>query len=205
MAHVEPLPRETVREFEEAFRPLEERMGFLPNSVLTMARKPDLLKAFSALGRAVYAPTENVPLSLKNMVAHVASAAAGCRYCMAHTASNANRPAGKVEEEKIERLWNFEVDPVFSEKERVTLSFAAAAASVPNLAEPEHFEALRRFYTDDDIVEIVSVIAYFGFLNRWNDTMATDLEPIPLGVGAAQLKDGGWTPGKHAAQGAKAR
>jgi alkylhydroperoxidase family enzyme len=163
-----------------------------------MARKPDLLRAFSALGRAVYAPTENVPLALKNMIAHVASAAAGCRYCMAHTASNANRPAGKVDEEKIERLWNFEADPIFSEKERVTLAFAAAAASVPNMAGPEHFEALRRFYSDAEIVEIMGVIAYFGFLNRWNDTMATDLESIPLRIGETQLKDGGWTPGKHA-------
>ena len=205
MAHVAPLPRETLREHEEAFRPLEERMGFLPNSVLTMARKPDLLRAFSALGRAVYAPTENVPLSLKNMIAHVASAAAGCRYCMAHTASNANRPAGKVDEAKIERLWNFESDPIFSEKERATLSFAAAAASVPNMAGPEHFARLRQFYGEDDIVEIVAVIAYFGYLNRWNDTMATDLEPVPLGIGESQLAGGGWTPGKHAAQGARAR
>ncbi len=205
MAHVTPLPRETLRELEEYFEPLQTRMGFLPNSVLTMVRKPDLVRAFSALGRAVYAPSEDVPLPLKNMIAHVASAAAGCRYCMAHTASNANRPGGKVDEEKIRRLWNFEADPIFSEKERVTLSFAAAAASVPNMAGAEHFEALRRFYTDDDIVEIVAVIAYFGFLNRWNDTMATDIEPLPLSIGAAQLKGGGWTPGKHAAQGARAR
>jgi uncharacterized peroxidase-related enzyme len=197
MAQVAPLPREQVEDLADYFVPLEERMGFLPNSVLTMARKPDLVRAFSSLGRAVYAPTKNVPLSLKNMVAHVASSVAGCRYCMAHTASNANRPAGKVEQEKIERLWAFETDRIFSEKERVTLSFAAAAASVPNTTGPEHFAALRKFYDDNDIVEIMGVIAYFGFLNRWNDTMATDLESRPLEIGETQLKAGGWTPGKH--------
>jgi alkylhydroperoxidase family enzyme len=132
------------------------------------------------------------------MIAHVASAAAGCRYCMAHTASNANRPGGLVEEAKIERLWNFENDPIFSEKERATLAFASAAASVPNAAGPEHFAALRRFYNDEEIVEIMGVIAYFGFLNRWNDTMATDLESRPLEIGRRQLESGGWTPGKHA-------
>ena len=197
MANVAPLPREQVEELAPYFEPLEKRMGFLPNSMLTMARRPELVKAFSAFSRAVYDPSPNVPLSLKNMIAHVASASAGCQYCMAHTASNANRPDGLVEEAKVERLWNFENDPIFSDKERATLSFAAAAAAVPNAAGPEHHAKLREFYNDDEIVEIVGVIAYFGYLNRWNDTMATDLESRPLEIGEKQLTVGGWTPGKH--------
>lgn len=197
MAFVQPLPREKVEDLAEYFAPLEQRMGFLPNSVLTMAYKPELVKAFSALGRAVYAPTENVPLSLKNMIAHVASSAAGCKYCMAHTASNATRPGGEVEAAKLDRLYAFDTDPVFSDKERAALSFAAKAASVPNATEEADFERLREFFSDADIVEIVSVIAYFGYLNRWNDTMGTDLEPIPTSVGEKHLAEGGWTPGKH--------
>jgi alkylhydroperoxidase family enzyme len=117
---------------------------------------------------------------------------------MAHTASTASRNAKGREEAKIERLGAFETDPIFSEKERATLAFAAAAAAVPNTVEAFHFARLREFYTDEDIVEIVAVIAMFGFLNRWNDTMATDLEPEPRAVGEAKLKGRGWTPGKHA-------
>jgi uncharacterized peroxidase-related enzyme len=197
MAHVAPLPRDQVEELAPYFEPLEKRMGFLPNSLLTMARRPEMVKAFSGLSRAVYDPSPNVPLALKNMIAHVASASAGCQYCMAHTASNANRDDGLVEEAIIERLWNFESDPIFSDKERAALSFAAAAAAVPNAAEAHHFEELRRFYDDTEIVEILGVVAYFGFLNRWNDTMATDLESRPLEIGGKQLTGGGWTPGKH--------
>ncbi len=199
MAHVQPLPRAQVDDLSEFFAPLEERMGFLPNSVLTMAYKPDLVKAFSALGRAVYAPTEDVPLSLKNMIAHVASSAAGCKYCMAHTASNATRPGGLVDEDKLDRLYAFDTDPIFSEKERAALSFAAKAASVPNTTEAADFDLLREHFSDADIVEIVSVIAYFGYLNRWNDTMGTDLEPIPTAVGEQHLSEGGWDAGKHRA------
>ena len=68
---------------------------------------------------------------------------------------------------------------------------------MPNATGPEHFAKLREFYNDDEIVEIVGVIAYFGYLNRWNDTMATDLESRPLEIGEKQLTTGGWTPGKH--------
>jgi uncharacterized peroxidase-related enzyme len=198
MAHVTPLPRQSLTELEQALAGTEARMGFLPNSLLTMGRRPALLRAFSALGQAVNAPNPNVPPVLKSMIAHIASSVAGCRYCMAHTASNVDRAASDEEKLKVERLGAFETDPIFSEKERATLAFAAAAAAVPNTVEASHFARLRQFYSDEDIVDIVSVVAMFGFLNRWNDTMATDLEPEPIHVGETKLKARGWTPGKHA-------
>jgi hypothetical protein len=37
------------------------------------------------------------------------------------------------------------------------------------------------------------VIALFGFLNRWNDTLATPLEDEPI----EYLSRGGWQAGKH--------
>jgi len=38
-----------------------------------------------------------------------------------------------------------------------------------------------------------------GYLNRWNDTMATELEDIPLAFGNNVLAKRGWEAGKHAA------
>lgn len=197
MARIEPLNRDHVPELHEFFGTFEERMGFLPNSLLTMARFPELVRAFSALGRVVYRPSEAIPLQLKNMIANVASRAAGCDYCVAHTASNAVR--ADVDGDKLDALCRYQTSPLFSAKERAVLRFAEAAATVPNMAEDSDFEALREFFSDDEIVEILALVAYFGFLNRWNDTMATSLEPIPLAVGEKHMAGGGWTPGKHAA------
>ena len=56
-----------------------------------------------------------------------------------------------------------------------TLDFAVAAASVPNAVTDDMFVVLRKHWTEEQIVEIVGVIALFGFLNRWNDTLATPL------------------------------
>ncbi len=197
MARIEPLNRDDVPELEEFFRTFEDRMGFLPNSLLTMARYPDLVRAFAALGRVVYRPTENIPVSLKNMIANVASRTAGCDYCVAHTASNATR--SDIAGAKLDDLCRYQTSPLFSDKERAVLRFAEAAASVPNTAEDSHFGDLRQYFGDDEIVEILGVVAYFGYLNRWNDTMATSLEPIPLAVGEKHMAGGGWTPGKHGA------
>jgi|HubBroStandDraft_6_1064221.scaffolds.fasta_scaffold88798_1 hypothetical protein len=53
---------------------------------------------------------------------------------------------------------------------------------------------------DVEIVELVGVIAYFGFLNRWNDTLATELESSPLNFAQCTLSNTGWSAGKHAPQ-----
>ena len=193
MARIPPLPREEVPELEESFGPVEQRMGFLPNSLLTMARRPEVLRAVASLAQA--ARTGTVSRELKELVALVASAAAGCRYCQAHTASNAIRVG--AEASKIANVWSYETSALFSDAERATLRLAHHAALVPNLATEEDFEELRRFFDDGEIVEIVTVIALFGFLNRWNDTVATDLEPRPFAVASAVIADAGWEPGKH--------
>jgi len=43
------------------------------------------------------------------------------------------------------------------------------------------------------------VIGLFGFLNRFNDTMATELESSPIEAGKRYLVERSWTVGKHAA------
>ena len=48
-------------------------------------------------------------------------------------------------------------------------------------------------------VEILGVVSLFGFLNRWNDSMATTLEEEPTEFANRTISGTGWTPGKHAA------
>ncbi len=68
----------------------------------------------------------------------------------------------------------------FSDAECAALQVALLAGHSPWRVEDEHFERLWRYYNDDQIVEIMSVISRFAFLNRWNDTLATRLEDAPL-------------------------
>ena len=44
----------------------------------------------------------------------------------------------------------------------------------------------------------MAVIALFGWLNRWNDTMATTLEPEPSIFARTHLAARGWEIGAHA-------
>ena len=196
MSRIRPLTDAELGDLTEVFEPTIKRMGFVPNSQRVMAYKPELLKAFAALGKAVNGQTEgSVPASLKSMIANASSLAAGCMYCIAHTGSTTSRTG--IEDEKIAAIWEFETSPLFSEAERSALRFAQAAAAVPNMVTDADFADLRKHYTDYQIVEIVGVIAMFGFLNRWNDTMATALEEEPIEFAERALAEKGWSGGKH--------
>jgi len=183
-------------ELKEVFAVYEKALGFIPNSVLILQRKPRIARALSQLTASLWAdPEATVDRGFKRLIAHVASRAAGCRYCMAHTAGGALRFG--VDDAKVAAVWDYRTSPLYSEAERVALDFALAAASVPNDVTDEMFAELRAHWNETQIVEIVAVIATFGFLNRWNDSLATPLEDEPIAVGEKYLADHGWEAGKH--------
>jgi uncharacterized peroxidase-related enzyme len=171
-----------------------ETLGFVPNSVLMMLRVPGLAQALGALNGAVMG-AGTVDKGFKRLVAHMASRAAGCQYCQAHTAAGSQLHG--VSADKLDALWGFERSALFNEAERVALELALAAGQVPNAVDDALFLRLRAYWTEEQILEIVGVISLFGFLNRWNDTLATPLEEHPVDVAKRHLAPNGWTPGKH--------
>lgn len=193
---LEPLPLDHDPELAPYFQASRKNLGFVPNSMLIMQRRPEIMKAFAAMSASVWGPSSTVDNGLKRLVAHVASRSAGCTYCMAHTAGGAMHFG--VPEEKVRAIWEYAESPFYSPAERAALDLAVAGAVVPNAATEQHFAEMRRYWSEEQIVEIVAVIAMFGFLNRWNDTMGTPLEDEPLGVGDRLLADKGWSAGKHA-------
>lgn len=190
-----PLPPETTPELKEQFDATEKRMGFIPNSMLIMQRDPKLTRAYAALSAAIWSPDSKVDVKLKRLISHVASRSAGCRYCMAHTAEGAHKLG--VEQQKLDEVWNYQTSTLYNPAERAALDVAVAAGCVPNAVTDEMFTELRKHWSDDQVVEIVGVIAMFGFLNRWNDTFATPLEDEPLHFGETHLSAHGWDAGKH--------
>jgi uncharacterized peroxidase-related enzyme len=197
MPRIEPLKLAEAGELRPVLEASEQRMGFLPNSQRILAHRPEILRAFRTLADAVNGPTATIDRSLRSLVAQMASRAAGCAYCMAHTAHSAERSG--VSDEKEAALWDYETSPLFTAAERAALTVARGAAQVPNAVTDQDFAELKQHFTDAQIVEIVAVIALYGFYNRFNDTMATELEAQPLASGRRFLAEKGWTPGKHGA------
>ena len=195
MPLVKPLLSIQDKETQELVTFFNETLGFCPNSVLTMQKKPHLAQAFVNLNKAVMDNAGSISSEFKRIIAYISSNTAGCRYCQAHTIRAAERYGG--EKERLEQAWNFENSSLFSEAEKVALRFSIAASSVPVSTSQELEELLQHHWDETDILEIMSVIALFGYLNRWNDVMGTSLE-IDAKDSAESLLQNQWDIGKHA-------
>ena len=194
MTLVTSKTREALPDMEPIFQGVEAAMGFVPNSMLTMAHWPELLQSFGGFAGGIINGGE-LERSLKQLIAFVVSNAAGCRYCQAHTSHGAE--VNGVSPEKIQAAFEFETSALFTEPEKAALRVALHAGMVPNAVEPEHMDALKEHFSDKQCVEVVAVISLFGFLNRWNDTMATTLEDKPLAFASETIAGAGWEVGKH--------
>lgn len=196
MAHMLPLDNDVIQDefIKERFAHYEQTRGFTPNSIRTMARRPNVVKAFMALNQAVlYEGT--VPQQLKMMISLACSLASGCLYCQSHMANLSD--IYDAPEEKITAIMDFESNDLFSEAERAALDVAFKAGQVPNQVTQKEFDRLNAHFDEEQIVEIVASISLFGYLNRWNDTMATTLEPLANEQADRLLKTNGWEVGKH--------
>lgn len=196
MSRLKPLPPETTPALKAHFDFFLGTLGFTPNSVLTMQRKPKLVQALAQLNAAVMDPEGEVDLGFRRLIGHVVSKVAGCLYCQAHSLLGAKNFG--ISDAKLAEIWTYPTSTLYSEKERLALDFALAAASQPNAVTDEQFAQLQQHWSDSEITEMLGVVAMFAFLNRWNDTMGTPLEASPTAVAAQALGSQGWTAGKHA-------
>ena len=193
---IAPASRENAKEFDTVFAITEAVLGFVPNSMLMMARDPELLAAFAELSAIIVVRPGRLDPGLKALIMYMVSRSAGCQYCTAHSANLA--ALRDVPIRKIEALGQFEQSAEFSKAERAALRFAQAAGQVPNAVGNAEFVELSRHFDDDQIMEMVAVLSLMGFLNRWNDTLATSLEPGPRNFAGCRLAATGWRIGKHA-------
>ena len=182
--------REDFMDFEELFNGVESFMGYLPNAYLSMAEQPALLSAFSGLAASIF-QSEGIDIQTKQLIALASSLSSGCKYCQAHTSHGAER-AG-MENEKIVDILNYDESSKYSDKEKAVLDLSFAAGKTPNQSTQKHFDNLKKHFSKKEIIDIVSVISLFGFLNRWNDTMGTVLEDVPENFVENKLKPLGWS------------
>lgn len=193
---VQPKSGENDKDLLKLIEFYNETLGFCPNSIKTMHHRPRIAYAFIELNKAVMENKGRVTSVLKRMMAYTSSNAAGCRYCQAHAIRAAERYG--AEKERLENIWDYKTHPSFSEAEKAALDFALASSVIPNNVTDEIAENLKKHWNEGEIVEMLGVIALFGYLNRWNDSMGTEMESGAIESGNKYLLKKDWHVGKHA-------
>ncbi len=179
MARIELADRNALpEEFKERFDVIEQSNGYIPNSYLQLAHRPPILKALMDLSKAVIRDEGTLDRGFRFLIAYISSRTAGCQFCQAHNISSASRWG--ITDEKLNAIWDYETSPLFTDAERAAFDYARGASVVPNAVTDEIFARVKKYYSTPQIVEMTAVIALFGWQNRLNDTLHTDLDQHTL-------------------------
>ena len=192
---VTPLDRDATPQAAKMANFYDETLGFTPNSLFTMMYRPRIADAFVEMNQAVMENNGRVTSALKREIAYLSSQATGCRYCEAHAIRAAERYGST--EERMQNIWEYKTHKAFSPADRAAFDLAIAASQVPNDVNQALAEEARAHWNEGEIVEIMGVVALFGYLNRWNDSMGTQLEEPAASTAAERLGHKGWNRGKH--------
>jgi uncharacterized peroxidase-related enzyme len=177
MPVVNPLPKEKAApEVHDLYDKLTKANGFMPAFFGTMAHRPDVLKSFlalysAAINQGTVEPRYKELAYLKTARVNV------CEYwTRAHTASSKRHG---ITEEQLAAIDFYRRSPHFDEKDKATLLYAERVTRGASALREKALEELKKYFSEDQIVELTVVICVANFTNRFNDAM--QLQP-DLGV-----------------------
>jgi alkylhydroperoxidase family enzyme len=177
IARIVPLHECDPRSRDPVLEELVDFVGYRPNALLTMARKHGVVPALLNLMGVTLRGDGLLAESLRFLIATEASRRARCCYTTTHLVHAAHHLG--VSWDKLAALPSYQEDPRYTEQERKALAIATAGGSLPVRNPAQAMGQAKQFFSDEEIVEIVSCVAMVGWFNRWNGLMGSVLESVP--------------------------
>jgi len=167
MALVPSIDKKDVNEKAlPVYEKFEKETGSVPEWAKVMANRPEILKEFNELFKSVMGEGE-IETKLKWKMAYTVSNALRCPFCVDVTSKMmVKMGADESEIENIKEMKNL------SQEEEDILKLVKDVTDNANVDDPETFSRLRERMSDAQIVELVSVIGLFNYINRFNNTLA---------------------------------
>ncbi len=150
---------------------IQEKVGFVPNVFLGLARRPAEWRAFFAYHDALMVPEEggnphgSLTKGEREMIVTTTSAANQCLYCVvAHGAILRIHEKNPLVADQV--AVNYRKAPI-SARQRAMLDFAMKVCQEAHALEDADFEALHAHgFSDEDAWDIAAITAFFGLSNR---------------------------------------
>ena len=148
----------------ELFEQMKKSTGKVPKWMRVMANCDDILIGFFTMFKAIMddAPVDKI---LKWKLALAVSDINKCEYCVS-VANMQLKSFGLTEEEMKEIESTFETD-----RDKVALEYAKLSTEHAYNIDPEVMKRVKKHFTDEEIVELTSVVGLFNFINRFNDSL----------------------------------
>ena len=163
MALISSLEKNQIEKIvKPVYEKFEKETGKVPEWVKVMAHSPKILKEFTELFKTIMGESEIEPF-LKWKIALVVSKTLKCPFCVDVTEKMLKKLGASEEIIKgIEEL---------SGEEKEVLELVKDVTLDGHLDRPELFEKLKEKFNEAQIVEIISVMGLFNYINRFNNTL----------------------------------
>ena len=167
MAIISSLEKNQINEIAQSvYEKFEQDAGKAPEWVKVMAHRPEILKEFTELFKVIMGQGKIEPY-LKWKIAYVVSETLKCEFCVDVTVKILKKLGASDE-----MLANIKEVQNLPEQEKEILALVKDVTLDGHLDEPEILDKLKEKLSEPEIVEIVSVIGLFNYINRFNNTFA---------------------------------
>lgn len=163
MALILSLEKNQVKDItQEIYENFEKETGKAPEWVKVMAHRAEILKEFVELFKTIMGKGD-IESVLKWKIALIVSKTLKCPFCV-DVSENMLKKLGATEEmiEEIKSL---------STEESEILELVKDVTLDGHLDDPQLFERLKGKFNESQIVEIISVMGLFNYINRFNNTL----------------------------------
>ncbi len=168
-------PEDVPAEYREHFEALINAPGRRAIHILrVLANAPALMPKFSALGNALLTGGTLDP-KLRELALEGVGIASGSEYEYVHHWNMAMERAG-VAREQLVHLQEFETSPLFNTGERAVIRYAMEATRNVKVADAT-FAAVRELLGDQQLMELVLVVAFYNMVVRILEPLEVRLEP----------------------------
>ena len=165
MAIISSLEKDQIEEVAKAvYEKFEKETGKVPEWVKVMAHNPKILKEFTELFKVIMGEGK-IDSFLRWKIAFVVSDSLKCPFCVDVT-SKMLKTLG-ASEEVISKLKEGKDLP---EEEKEVIDLVKEVTLEAHVCNPELFGKLKKNFSEEEIVEIVSIIGLFNYINRFNNT-----------------------------------
>lgn len=144
----------------------KRRYGAVLESARLWARTPRVFAALALLYGAFDRRSSPIEPALRTLVTVRVSQINGCTFCVDLNSAIGLRRG--LDSDKLLALSRFAESPLFTDREKVALSYAEAVTYPDRQLTPAHFEQLRRHFDDDAIIELTGLIAFQNLSSKFN-------------------------------------
>ena len=147
----------------------KRKYGAILDAALLWGRAPKLFLGVAFLFGMIDRRRSPVPARLRCLVSVRVAQLNGCGFCVdINSATSLKRG---VSLEKLGALSSWRGSDLFDAKEQAVLDYAEAVTTAANQVDDAQIDQLRKFFTDDGIVELTGLIAFQNMSSKFNSAL----------------------------------